>query len=218
MPPPNARTTTTHSLTCSTHAELSGLPSSRGAGPSGSGMHAVVEGGSDGTPGRVGGALSGSLLTDSPAAALALGTVLRLFPTAILDSHFPGHATFTLPDTGLVADFLPGLPGAATPAVGAAEWRKGTTPAGGGGSDPATAPSPAAHAPLPISRVFQLMQTHAAEAGIVDWEIGVTTLDTVFQRIVRHYRGAAIGPPLIEPHGSIAKVVEGGAAAAAAAP
>jgi hypothetical protein len=91
--------------------------------------------------------------TAIPASARrALLTVFRLFPGAVLDAHFPGFASFILPET--------------------------VPTASGGGS-----------VPLPISRVFSLMTAHAAGAGVSDWGIGQVTLDTVFQRIVRHYRG-----------------------------
>ena len=42
---------------------------------------------------------------------------------------------------------------------------------------------------LAVSRVFQLMSEHAASGGITDWDVSQVTLDTIFQRIVRHYRG-----------------------------
>ena len=35
------------------------------------------------------------------------------------------------------------------------------------------------------------MRAHAPAAGITDWGVGQVTLDTVFQRVVKHYRSAA---------------------------
>ena len=142
--------------------------------PRASAMRGVNDEDDDG--GESSDAAAGNLLYHSAAAATALGAITRLFPTAILDSHFPGHATFTLPDTGVCI-----VAGDTT--LGG---RNTTSASGAMMQSPS---STAVRVPFPISRVFQLMQTHAAGAGIVDWEIGVTTLDTVFQRIVRHFRG-----------------------------
>lgn len=41
-----------------------------------------------------------------------------------------------------------------------------------------------------IAHVFDVMQAHSHQLGILDWGVGQVNMDTVFQRIVRHYRGA----------------------------
>jgi hypothetical protein len=41
-----------------------------------------------------------------------------------------------------------------------------------------------------LSRLFEQLQAHAGEVGITDYGIGQQTLDSVFGRVVRYYRGA----------------------------
>ena len=44
---------------------------------------------------------------------------------------------------------------------------------------------------LRLSQVFAIMSEHAKSAGILDWQVGQASLETVFGRLVRHcmYRG-----------------------------
>jgi hypothetical protein len=49
----------------------------------------------------------------------------------------------------------------------------------------------ASGARLRLSAVFRGMMASAGDAGIVGWTVGQVSLDTVFSRVVRRYRGAA---------------------------
>lgn len=114
----------------------------------------------------VGGALGAAALSDEQAAARAHALVTRLFPGAAQETHFAGSFSFVLPQR--------------------------VAPTGAGGT---RAGADAPLVPLRVSRVFSLMQAHAAaEGGVTDWALAQVSLDTVFQRIVSHYRGPGTLP------------------------
>lgn len=97
-----------------------------------------------------------------------IARVQGLLPGARVDGHMPGTISFIIPDA--VA------PATATAAGAATGGLAQSLPAGGARSA--------------IAHVFDVMQQHATSIGVTDWGVGQTTLDTVFERIVRHYRGA----------------------------
>lgn len=120
---------------------------------------------------------------DDTAAALRVATVvLRLFPGATIDSHFSGFLSFVLPQSVPAS-----VHGAGTDAAALSMSTDSI-------ATPPTAAGAPSTVPLRVSRVFDLMRQHADSAGITDWGLAQVSLDAVFQRIVRHYRGPGVLP------------------------
>jgi ABC-type multidrug transport system ATPase subunit len=116
--------------------------------------------------------------SDAAAARRVIAMVQGLFPGATIDGRFTGYLSFMLPAS------VPVHTTAATPSP-ASPLRSAKD-----GPQSRALPGPTAgpHVRLQLSRVFQGMQECAAAAGVQDWQVGQVSLDTVFSRIVKHYR------------------------------
>lgn len=106
---------------------------------------------------------------DAQAKRRVINFIRSFFPLAQVEESFTGFLSFTLPFHAATA--LPSANGGAAAS-----------------SIPALPPA------LKLSALFALMSAKAGSAGITDWQIGQVSLDTVFGRIVRHYRAGGRDP------------------------
>jgi ABC-type multidrug transport system ATPase subunit len=116
--------------------------------------------------------------SDAAAARRVIAMVQGLFPGATIDGRFTGYLSFMLPAT-VPAHTTAATPPTASPIPTARD-------ASASHASPGQTVGPQVR--LQLSRVFQGMQEHAAAAGVQDWQVGQVSLDTVFSRIVKHYR------------------------------